>query len=108
MKTAIRMFLDPGRRSALPLTRSLCSRPLPAKGAGLSGERLRIGEPQLIGREPGLWLARIDWWRPVDFCDRTSHEQALAYQFGEAEIQHFQGVQTPRDAQEQIGNHRGE
>src|ERR1700688_718802 len=81
---------------------------LSPQAAGMSGERLRIGEPQLIGREPGLWLARIDWWRPVDFCDRTSHEQALAYQFGEAEIQHFQGVQTPREAQKQIGNHRGE
>ncbi len=44
----------------------------------------------------------------MDFCDRTSHEQALANEFGEAQIRHSQGIQTPREAQEQIGDHRGD
>src|SRR6202163_2942485 len=76
--------------------------------AGLSREKSHIVEPQLIGRELGLWFARIDWWRGVDFGDGFSHEQALANQFGEAQIQHPQGIQTPREAQEQIGDHRSD
>src|SRR5258708_29580648 len=68
----------------------------------------RIGEPQLIEREFRLWLARIDWWRGVDFGDRFSHEQALANEFSESQVRHPQGVQTPREAQEQIGDHRGD
>src|SRR6202043_4242944 len=81
--------------------------PLPALAA-LSGENSCIGEPQLIGRELGLWFARIHWWRLVDFCDRTSQEEALANEFGEAQVQHCQGIQTSCEAQEQIGNHRGD
>src|SRR6267142_9992 len=84
------------RRGALPL-------PL---AAGLSREKSHIVEPQLIRREVGLWFARIDWWRGVDFGDRFSQEQALANEFGEAQVQHFQGIQAPRETQEQIGDHR--
>src|SRR6266849_4059916 len=76
------------------------------QAAGLSREKSHIGEPQLIGREVGLWFARIDWWRGVDFCDRFSHEQALANEFGEAQVQHFQGIQAPGETQQQIGDHR--
>src|SRR5260370_2438443 len=81
---------------------------LPAKSAALSGENSCISEPQLIEREAGFWLARINWRRLVDFCDRTSHEEALANELGEAQVQHSQGIQTPREAQEQIGDHRGD
>src|SRR5713226_9157044 len=78
------------------------------KSQGCPGKKSHIGEPQLIGREFGSWFARIDWWRLVDFCDRTSREEALADEFGEAQVQHPQGIQTPREAQEQIGDHRGD
>src|SRR3977135_3017069 len=70
--------------------------------------KLRIFEPQLIDREFGFGLARIDWRRLVDFCDRTSHEQSLADEFCKAQIENFQGIQTLREAQEQIGDHRGD
>src|SRR5260370_30960 len=80
----------------------------PPCGAGLSREKSPIVAPQLIERELGFWLAGIDWWRGVDFRDRFSHEQALANEFGEAQLQHPQGIQTPREAQEQIGDHRSD
>src|ERR1700681_3293591 len=76
--------------------------------AGLSREKSRIGEPQLIGREVGLWFAWIDRWWGVDFRDRFSHEQALANEFGEAQLQHPYGIQTPRETQEQVGDHRSD
>ena len=44
----------------------------------------------------------------MDFRDRFSHEQALADEFGEAKVRHPQGVQTPCQAQQQIGDHRGD
>src|SRR5882757_9679051 len=58
--------------------------------------------------EFGFRFARIDWWRAVDFRDRFSHEQALANELSEAQVQHSQGIQTPREAQEQIGDHRSD
>src|SRR4030081_2954949 len=58
--------------------------------------------------EFGFRFTRIDWWRAVDFRDRFSHEQALANEFSEAQVQHSQGIQTPREAQEQIGDHRSD
>src|SRR5882724_10009699 len=82
-------------------------RPSPASGRAVRG-KLRIFEPQLIDREFGFGLARIDWRRLVDFCDRTSHEQSLADEFCKAQIENFQGIQTLREAQEQIGDHRGD
>src|ERR1035437_9719850 len=76
--------------------------------AGLSREKSHIVEPQLIGREAGVWFARIDWWRGVDFRDRFSHEQAFANELSEAQVQHSQGIETPRETQEQIGDHRSD
>src|SRR6266852_50735 len=76
--------------------------------AGLSREKSHIDELQLIEGEFGFRFARIDWWRGVDFRDRFSHEQALANELSEAQVQHSQGIQTPREAQEQIGDHRGD
>src|SRR6266404_9651781 len=73
--------------------------PPPPQAQGCPGKS-RIGEPQLIGRELGFYLARMDWRRGVDFRDRFSHEQALANEFGEAEVRHPQGVQTPCQAQQ--------
>src|SRR5258708_38413147 len=79
-----------------------------AAAAGLSREKSRIDELQLIEGEFGFRLARIDWWRGVDFCDRASREEALANELSEAQVQHSQGIQAPREAQEQIGDHRGD
>src|SRR5713226_1734826 len=93
------------RRSATARRDPSCLSP---QAAGLSREKSHIVEPQLIGREFGLWFARIDGWRGVDFRDGFSHEQALANEFGEAQVQHFQGIQAPREAQQQIGDHRSD
>src|SRR5258708_39923256 len=79
-----------------------------AAAAGLSREKSHIDELQLIEGEFGFRFARIDWWRGVDFRDRFSHEQALANELSEAQVQHSQGIQAPREAQEQIGDHRGD
>src|SRR6266478_3969697 len=79
-----------------------------AAAAGLSREKSHIDELQLIEGEFGFRFARIDWWRGVDFRDRFSHEQALANELSEAQVQHSQGIQTPREAQEQIGDHRSD
>src|SRR4051812_6367685 len=73
-----------GRSFLLPLFL-----PLPASGRTVRGKSY-IGEPQLIGREVGFWLAWIHWRRSVDFCDRFSHEQALADEFSEAKDRHPQ------------------
>jgi hypothetical protein len=81
--------------------------PLPARGRAVRGKSC-IFEPQLINREFGFGLARMNWRRLVDFCDRTSHEQSLADEFGEAQIRHFQGVQVLSETQEQIGDHRSD
>jgi len=35
-------------------------------------------------------------------------KRRLANEFGEAQVQHCQGIQTSCEAQEQIGNHRGD
>src|SRR5439155_16538320 len=78
------------------------------QAAGLSREKSHIDELQLIGREVGFRFARIDWRWGVDFRDGFSHEQALANQFGEAQIQHPQRIQTSRETQEQIGDHRSD
>src|SRR5690349_18756985 len=86
------------RRGALPL-------PL---AAGLSREKSRIDELQLIGRDFGFRLARVDWRRGVDFRDRFSHEQALANELSEAQVQYSQGIQALHEAQQQIGDHRGD
>src|SRR5216683_2450954 len=48
-----------------------------SSSAGLSREKSHIVEPQLIGREFGLWFARIDGWRGVDFRDGFSHETSV-------------------------------
>src|SRR5216683_3093551 len=88
--------------------RPRCDLLLSPLAAGLSREKSHIVEPQLIERELGFWLAGIDWWRGVDFRDGFSHEQALANEFGEAQVQHFQGIQAPREAQQQIGDHRSD
>src|SRR5580700_6352077 len=86
-----------------------CRRLIPPPcGAGLSREKSHIVEPQLIGRELGFWFARIDCWRRVDFLDRFPHEQSLANELSEAQVQHFQGVETPRETQEQISDHRSD
>src|SRR6185437_10378823 len=85
----------------------LPSPPSPAS-AGLSGEDLGIFERQLIDGELGVWLAWVDWRRLADPSDRRSGEQTLPDELGEAQVQHPQGVQTARDAQEQIGDHGGD
>src|SRR5260370_15162159 len=64
--------------------------------------KLCIAEPQLIEREAGLRLARIDRRRLINFRDRTSHEQALATQLGEAQIRPPQRIQTTRQEQPRI------
>src|SRR3954452_4718105 len=100
---------SPGIRASharIPSSKSELRSSRPASGRAVRG-KLRIFEPQLIDREFRSGLARIDWRRLVDFCDRTSHEQSLTDEFREAQIQHFQGIQTLGKAQEQIGNHRG-
>src|SRR6266436_4597985 len=76
--------------------------------AGLSREKSHIDELQLIEREFRFWLAGIDWRKLVDFRDRNSRKKALANQFSEAQIQHSQGIQSPGEAQEQIGDHRSD
>src|SRR5882757_9440208 len=86
----------------------LSSPGLAPSNAGLSREKSHINELELIGMEFGFRFARIDWWRAVDFRDRFSHEQALANELSEAQVQHSQGIQTPREAQEQIGDHRSD
>src|SRR5882757_9192540 len=88
-----------------------CAKPPPQPSpasAGLSREKSHIDELQLIAREFGFWFAGIDWRRLVDFRDRNSREKALANEFGEAQVQHPQGIQSPGEAQEQIGDHRSD
>src|SRR6266446_2763371 len=72
--------------------------PYPAR-AGLSREKSHIDELQLIEREFRFWLAGIDWRRLVDFRHRNSRKKALANELSEAQVQHSQGIQTPREAQ---------
>jgi hypothetical protein len=91
-----------------PSPGSLTRSDLSPQAAGLSGEKSLIAEAQLVDGKSGLRLARIDRRRLVNFYDRTSHEQPLANPFGETQVQHFQGVQAPGEAQEQICDHRCE
>jgi len=50
----------------VPLTRRFAPTS-PRRRQGLSREKSRIDELQLIGMEFGFRFARIDWWRAVDF-----------------------------------------
>src|SRR5260221_8359942 len=95
--------LCPAPRSALRHG----GRPSPYR-AGLSGENSDIGELQLIGGEFRSWVAWINRRWLVDFSDRLSHEEALADEFGEAQVRQLHAVQAHRDAQEQIGDHPGD
>src|SRR5437879_9067072 len=67
-----------------------------------------IAEPQLVGGELWFALTWIDRRRLVDCGDRPSREQELRDEFGEAQYRYFHAVHARRDAQQQIGDHRGE
>src|ERR1035437_3215107 len=68
--------------------------------AGLSREKSHIVEPQLIGREAGLWFASICLGAGCHFRYRFSEEQSLANRLKRAQVQHSQGIETPRETQE--------
>src|SRR6266850_6048475 len=80
----------------------------PRKSAGLSGESSCIAELDLVRGACWFALAWVDGRRLVDFGDRSAREQELADEFCEAERRHLCAIGARCDAQQQIGDHRGE
>src|SRR5207237_9880677 len=60
-----------------------------------------------MGGESWLRFVWMDRRRLVDLGDRPSREQELADELGDAQRRHMEGVQARRDAQQEIGDHRG-
>src|SRR5262245_19039394 len=67
-----------------------------------------IAEFQLVAGDVELSLAWVDGWRLVDFSERTTQEQTLTDELGEAERGDGKSMQAGGDAQQEITNHGGE
>src|ERR1700726_4038570 len=96
-------------RRAKRVERAPHPNPLPVRTQGCPG-KLCIAELHLhlVRGAPLLRFARIDGWRFGEGCDRSPSEQELADEFGESDRKHGDAVDPGRDAQQQIGDHRGE
>src|ERR1035437_1082676 len=70
--------------------------------------KLCIAELHLVRGAPLLAPAGIDGWRFGNGSDGSPSEQELADEFGEPEWKHGDAVCPRGDAQQQIGDHRGE
>src|SRR5262245_59964820 len=67
-----------------------------------------IAELHLVWASAFPALARIDRWRFVDLRDHAPREHELADELSETDWRHGDVVKPRRDAQQQIGDHRGE
>src|SRR5215467_2980110 len=80
---------------------------IPAFAQGCPGKS-GIAELQLIGGCSLLGFVEVKARRPVDCGEVFSRKQELADEFGKAQGRQAQGIQACDDAQEEIGDQRGD
>src|SRR6187455_99476 len=97
-----------GLCAASPHPAAATRRPPSPLRAGLSGEDSVIAELDLIVGCSVFAFARIDWRRLVDLRDGAAHEQELADELCKAERRQLDAVGACGDAQQEVGDHRGE